>query len=60
MGLNIFLIAPCAQVQVLYWEWKVFKASAVAPLDLPVLFSKVSVALQDEIQMPVLKELEQN
>lgn len=42
-------------MQVLYWEWKVFKASSVAPLDLPVLFSKASVALQDEIQMHLLK-----
>lgn len=56
MGLNIFLTAPRAQMQVLYWEWKVFKASTVAPLDLSVLFSKARVALQDEIQMHLLKE----
>lgn len=57
MGLNIFLTALCAQVQeVLYWEYEVFKASAVAPLDLPVLFSKASVAMQDEIQMHLLKQ----
>lgn len=43
-------------MQVLYWGWKVFKASVVAPLDLSVLFSKASVALQDEIQMHLLKE----
>lgn len=43
-------------MQVLYWEWKVFKASAVAPLDLSVLFYKASVALQDETWMPLLKE----
>lgn len=34
MHLNIFLTAPCAQIQqVLYWEYEVFKASAEAPLD---------------------------
>lgn len=43
-------------MQVLYWGWKVLKASAVGPLDLPVLFSKASVALPDEIQMHLLKE----
>lgn len=43
-------------MQALYWEWKVFSASTLAPLDLPVLFSKVSVALQDEIQMHLLKK----
>lgn len=43
-------------MQALYWEWKIFKASASAPLDLPVLFSKASVALQGEIQMHLLKE----
>lgn len=57
MGLNIFLTAPCAQIQkVLYWEYEVFKASTVALLDLPVLFSKASVVMQDEIQMHLLKE----
>lgn len=57
IGLNVFVTALCAQVQeVLYWDCKVFKASAVAPLGLPVLFSKASVAMQDETQTRLLKE----
>jgi len=57
MGLNIFLTAPCAQIQeFLYWECEVFKASTAAPLDLPAVFSKASVVVQDEIQMCLLKD----
>lgn len=56
MGLNIFLPAPCAQTQeALYWEYKLFKASAAASLGLPVLSTKASIATQDEIQMHLLK-----
>lgn len=56
MGLNIFFPAPCAQIQeALYWEYKLFKASAAAPLGLPVLSTKASIAMQDEIRMHLLK-----
>lgn len=43
--------------EVLYWENEVFETPAVAPLDLPVTFSKASVVVQDA---SVERELEQN